>query len=71
MEKWKGTRLDLFIVKGYNKRKNVEYKETFSPIFTKDSFRIVMTLIVHFDLELHQMNVKTAFLNDDLFENVI
>ena len=24
-----------------------------------------MTLVAHFDLELHQMDVKTAFLNDD------
>jgi hypothetical protein len=36
----------------------------------KDSFRIVMTLIAHYDLELHQMDVKTAFLNGDLQESV-
>ena len=29
-----------------------------------------MALVAHFDLELHQMNVKTAFLNSDLKENV-
>ena len=26
----------------------------------KDSFRIIMALVAHFDLELHQMDVKTA-----------
>jgi hypothetical protein len=36
----------------------------------KDSFRIVMALVAHFDLELHHMDVKTAFLNGDLHKNV-
>ena len=35
-----------------------------------DSFRIIMALVAHYDLELHQMDVKTAFLNGDLDENV-
>jgi hypothetical protein len=29
-----------------------------------------MALVVHYDLELHQMDVKTVFLNGDLLENV-
>ena len=41
-----------------------------SPVSKKDSFRIIMTLVAHYDLELHQMDVKTAFLNGDLFEDV-
>ena len=41
----------------------------FSPVLCKDSFRIIMVLMAHYDLELHQMDVKTAFLNGDLYEN--
>ena len=36
----------------------------------KDSFRIIIVLLAHYDLELHKMNVKMAFLNGDLYENV-
>ena len=37
---------------------------------TKDSLRIIMAIVVHFDLELHQMDVRTTFLNGDLVEDV-
>ena len=29
-----------------------------------------MTLVAHYDLELHQMDVKTAFLNEDIEESI-
>jgi hypothetical protein len=29
-----------------------------------------MTLVTHYDLELYQIDVKTTFLNGDLYENV-
>ncbi|RVW54692.1 Retrovirus-related Pol polyprotein from transposon TNT 1-94 [Vitis vinifera] len=58
------------VAKEYTKKEGINYKETFSLISKKDSLRIVMTLVAHFDLELHQMDVKTAFLNDDLHEEV-
>ena len=41
---------------------------TFSPISKKDSLRILLG--AHYDLELHQMDVKTTFLNGDLEEEV-
>ena len=37
---------------------------------TKDSLRIIMTIVIHFDLKLHQMNVRITFLNGDLVEDV-
>jgi len=58
------------VAKGFTQREGIDYTETFSPVSKKDSFRIVMALLVHFDLELHQMDVKTAFLKGDLHENI-
>jgi hypothetical protein len=58
------------VAKGFTQREGIDYNETFSPVSCKDSFRIIMTLVAHYDLELHQMDVKIAFLNGDLKENV-
>ena len=48
------------VAKGFTKREGIDYNETFSSVSCKDSFRIIMALVAHFDLELHQMDVKTA-----------
>ena len=56
--------------KGSHKRKELIIMRPFSPVSTKDSFRVVMALVAHFDMELHQMDVKTAFLNGDLNETI-
>jgi hypothetical protein len=58
------------MAKGFTQREDIDYTETFSPVSCKNSLRIIMTLVTHYDLELHQMDVKTAFLNGDLLENV-
>jgi hypothetical protein len=58
------------VAKCFTQRKGIDYTETFSPVSKKDSFQIVMVLVAHYDLELHQMDVKTAFLNGGLQENV-
>ena len=48
----------------------IDYNETFSSVSCMDSFRIIMALVAHYDLELHQMDVKTIFLNENLEENI-
>ena len=58
------------VAKGFTQKEGIDYKETFSPVSTKDSFRIIMALVAHYDLELQQMDVKTAFLNGDIDETI-
>lgn len=58
------------VAKGFTQKEGIDYKETFSPVSSKDSFRTIMALVAHFDLELHQMDVKTAFLNGDVDETI-
>ena len=58
------------VAKGFTQNEGIDYKETFSPISSKDSFKIIMTLVAHYDLNLHQMNVKTTFLNGDIEETI-
>ena len=65
MERYKAR----LVAKGYNQREGIDHKETFSPVSTKDSFRVIMVIVAYFDLELHQMDVRIAFLNGDLSGN--
>ena len=58
------------VAKGFTQKEGIDYKETFSLVSSKDSLRIVMALVAHYDLELHQMDVKTAFLNSDVEETI-
>ena len=58
------------IAKRFTQREGIDYMETFSPVSKKDSLRIIMALVAHFDFDLHQMDVKTTFLNGNLEENV-
>jgi hypothetical protein len=58
------------VAKGYTQREGIDYNKTSSTVSCKDSFGIIMALVAHYNLEMHQMDVKTAFLNGDLDETV-
>ena len=40
------------VAKGFTQREGIDYNETFSPVSCKDSFRIIMSLVTHYDIEL-------------------
>jgi hypothetical protein len=58
------------MAKGFTLKEGIDYHETFSPVSNKDLFRIIMALVAYFNLELHQIDMKTTFLNKDLEEDV-
>lgn len=55
---------------GFTQQEGIDFNETFSVVSTKDVFRIIMALVTHFDMELHEMDVKTTILNGDLEEEI-
>ncbi|GKE67560.1 retrotransposon protein, putative, ty1-copia subclass, partial [Tanacetum coccineum] len=56
--------------KGYTQTHGIDYVETFSPVAKIKSIRIMLVIAVFHDYEIWQMNVKTAFLNEKLTEDV-
>ena len=58
------------VAKGFTQKEDIDYKKTFSLVSSKDSFRIIIALVAHYDSELHQMDVKIVFLNGDIEETI-
>ena len=58
------------VAQGYTQRFGTDYDETFCPVIRQESLRVLMALSVKHGLQLHQMDVTTAFLNGTLEEEV-
>ena len=58
------------VAKGYTQKEGIDYEETFSPVDMLKSIRILLSIAAHMDYEIWQMDVKTAFLNGSLEENI-
>ncbi|CAL5417495.1 unnamed protein product [Camellia sinensis] len=58
------------VVKGFGQKKGIDFDEIFSPVVKMTSIRVVLGLAASLNLELEQMDVKTAFLHGDLKEEI-
>ncbi|KAK1642288.1 hypothetical protein QYE76_060093 [Lolium multiflorum] len=58
------------VVKGFRQIQGVDYDETFSTVAKLKSVRILLAIAAFFDYEIWQMDVKTAFLNGDIEEEL-
>jgi len=53
------------VAKGYGQRESIDYNEVLSPVVKYSSIRILLVLIAQYELELDQLDVKTAFLHSE------
>jgi hypothetical protein len=58
------------IAQGFNQKEGIDYKETFSPVARLEVIRILLAFFVAKGFKLHEMDVKSAFLNGVLEEEV-
>jgi hypothetical protein len=58
------------VVQGYNQQEGIDYDETYAPVARLEAIRLLIAFAAHKGLKLFQMDVKTAFLNGYLKEQV-
>jgi len=58
------------VAKGYAQREGIDYNEVFSPVVKHSSIRILLALDAQNELDLDQLDVKTAFLHGDLEKEI-
>jgi hypothetical protein len=59
------------VTKGYAQKQGVDCDEVFAPVARIEIVRILLALAAHGDWEVHHMDVKSAFLDGDLQEQVL
>ena len=61
---------DCLVAKGFTQKYGIDYKETFALVARLSSVRTLLAVVVSRQWKLFQMDVKNAFLNRDLSEEV-
>ena len=59
------------IAKDYTQQKGIDNEKTFSPMVRFASIRLILAIVLIIDLELYQMDIKTAFLTESLMKKSI
>lgn len=58
------------VAKGFSQKEGIDYDETFAPVAKFAAIRALLSMAAYHNLEIHQMDVKTAFLNGDLDQDI-
>ena len=59
-----------FVARGFSQVEGVDYEETFAPVARYTSIRSIISIAAEMGWKIHQMDVKTAFLNGFIQEEV-
>jgi hypothetical protein len=58
------------VAKGFSQILGIDYNDVFSPVVKYSSIRALLGIVAMHDLELEQLDVKTALLHGDLEEEI-
>nr|GEY11418.1 retrovirus-related Pol polyprotein from transposon TNT 1-94 [Tanacetum cinerariifolium] len=58
------------LARGYHQEEGIDFEESFAPVARLEAIRIFLTYAAHMNMVIYQMDVKTAFLNGNLREEV-
>jgi len=58
------------VAKGYNQEEGIDYGETYAPVARLEAVRLLLAYAYMNEFKLHQMDVKSAFLNGYIDEEV-
>nr|GEZ68284.1 retrovirus-related Pol polyprotein from transposon TNT 1-94 [Tanacetum cinerariifolium] len=58
------------VARGYRQEEEIDFEESFAPVVRLEALRIFLAYVTHKNMVVYQMDVKTAFLNGNLREEV-